>query len=97
MEVPAPKEKKTADMNKYMSNYMKQRYNENPQQYRRIKNTKNIKKKYDIPEEISKKYKDHLYAVVSMKEIIDDLPIGFFEQFLLDYKQLDFKLKEKDP
>ena len=88
-----PKVKKTADMNKYMSEYMKKKYEENPQQYRRYKNSLNIKKKYDIPEEISKKYKDNLYAVVSMKEIIDDLPAGFFEQFLMDYKTLDFKKK----
>jgi hypothetical protein len=89
-----PKVKKTADMNKYMSDYMKQRYEANPQQYRRYKNSLNIKKKYDIPDEISKKYKDNLYAVVSMKEIIDDLPAGFFEQFLMDYKTLNFKKKD---
>jgi hypothetical protein len=89
-----PKVKKTENMNKYMSDYMKQRYEANPQQYRRYKNSLNIKKKYDIPDEISKKYKDNLYAVVSMKEIIDDLPAGFFEQFLMDYKTLNFKKKD---
>jgi hypothetical protein len=89
-----PKVKKTADINKYMSNYMKQKYEENPKQYRRYKNTLNVKKKYDIPDEICKKYKDRLYDVVSLKEIIDDLPDGFFEQFLMDYKQLDFKKKD---
>jgi len=89
-----PKVKKTADMNKYMSDYMKQRYDADPKQYRRYKNSLNAKKKYNIPDEICKKYKDNLYAVVSMKEIIDDLPTGFFEQFLLDYKTLHFDKKE---
>jgi len=89
-----PKEKKTADINKYMSEYMKKKYEENPQQYRRYKNSLNIKKKYHIPDEVSKKYKDNLYAVVSLKEIIDDLPDGFFEQFLMDYKTLHFDKKE---
>ena len=94
VQMEAPKEKKTANMNKYMSEYMKKKYEENPQQYRRYKNSLNIKKKYHIPEEVCKKYKDNLYAVVSMKEIIDDLPDGFFEQFLMDYKTLNFRKKE---
>lgn len=95
MEVPEiPKNKKTLDINKYMSEYMKQRYEADPKQYRRYKNSLNTKKRYDIPEEVCKKYKDHLHAVVSMKEIIDDLPAGFFESFLMDYKNLNFTKKE---
>jgi len=89
MEVP--KEKKTADLNKYMANYMKAKYDENPAQYRRYKNSLNVKKKYVIPDEVWTKYKENLYAVVSLKELIDDLPDGFFERFLMDYKTLHFE------
>ena len=89
-------EKKTANLNKYMSEYMKKKYKENPQQHRRYKNSLNIKKKYVISPETWDKYGENLYAVVSLKELIDDLPDGYFEKFLMEYKTLDFKKKEKE-
>jgi hypothetical protein len=89
-----PKEKKTADLNKYMATYMKKKYDENPQQYRRYKNSLNIKKKYVISEEEWAKYGENLHAVVSLKELIDDLPTGYFEKFLMEYKSLNFRKKE---
>lgn len=91
MEAEKIKEKKTADMNKYMSEYMKKKYNENPIHHRRYKNSLNIKKKYYITDDIWEKYKENLYSVVSLKELIDDLPDGFFEKFLMDYKTLHFE------
>lgn len=90
------KEKKTADLNKYMSEYMKKKYDENPQQHRRYKNSLNVKKKYHITDEMWEKYKDNLYAVVSLKEIIDELPDGFFERFLMDYKTLRFEKRHTE-
>ena len=90
------KAKKTANLNKYMSEYMKKKYNENPQQHRRYKNSLNVKKKYHISEEEWEKYGENLYAVVSLKELIDDLPEGYFEKFLMEYKSLSFRKKEKE-
>jgi len=86
--------KKTANLNKYMSEYMKKKYNENPQQHRRYKNSLNIKKKYVISDEVWDKYGENLHAVVSLKELIDDLPSGHFEKFLMEYKTLSFQKKE---
>jgi hypothetical protein len=88
-----PKVKKTSNLNKYMSEYMKKKYNENPQQHRRYKNSLNVKKKYEISEETWSKYGENLYAVVSLKELIDDLPEGYFEKFLMEYKILSFQKK----
>lgn len=90
------KEKKTANMNKYMSDYMKKKYKENPLQHRKYKNSLNVKKKYHISEDVWEKYKENLHAVVSLKELIDDLPDGFFETFLVDYKTLTFIKKQED-
>ena len=88
------KEKKTTNLNKYMSEYMKKRYEENPNHYRKYKNSLNIKKKYHITDEIWEKYRENLYAVVSLKELIDDLPEGYFEKFLLEYRSLSFQKKD---
>jgi hypothetical protein len=88
------KEKKTANLNKYMSEYMKKKYNENPTQQRNYKNSLNIRKKYIIDNKVWEQYKENLYAVVTLKETIDTLPPGVFEKFLMEYKTLEFLKKE---
>lgn len=88
------KEKKTANLNKYMSEYMKKKYNENPTQQRNYKNSLNIRKKYIIDNKVWEQYKENLYAVVTLKETIDTLPPGVFEKFLMEYKTLHFEKKE---
>ena len=88
------KEKKTANLNKYMSEYMKKKYDENPIAHRNYKNSINIKKKYIIDEKTWEKYKENLYAVITLKETIDALPEGAFEKFLMEYKTLNFCKKE---
>jgi hypothetical protein len=95
METPI-KEKKTADMNKYMSSYMKKKYAENPTQHRNYKNSLNMRKKYVIDDKIWDKYKDSLYAVITLKETIDTLPEGTFEKFLMDYKNMHFQKRTID-
>jgi hypothetical protein len=90
------KEKKTADINKYMSTYMKKKYYENPTQHRNYKNSLNIRKKYVIDDKTWDKYKDNLYAVITLKETIDALPEGTFEKFLMEYKNLHFQKKTID-
>ena len=89
------KEKKAAKLNKYMSEYMKKKYNENPTQQRNYKNSLNIRKKYIIDNKVWEQYKENLYAVVTLKETIDTLPPGVFEKFLMEYKTLEFLKKER--
>lgn len=91
-----PKIKKTADINKYMSEYMKKKYSQDPIKNRNYKNSLNIKKKYYISEEVWTEYKDQLYNVVQLKEIIEQLPDGLFEKFLTKYKTLQFQRREQD-
>ena len=90
------KEKKTADLNKYMASYMKNKYDQNPTQHRNYKNSLNIRKKYVIDEKTWDKYKDNLYAVITLKETIDALPEGAFEKFLMEYKTLNFQKRTID-
>jgi hypothetical protein len=90
------KVKKTADINKYMSEYMKKLYSKDPVKNRNYKNSLNIKKKYYISDELWNEYKEHLYNVVTLKEIIEELPEGMFEDFLAKYKTMKFQKKASD-
>jgi hypothetical protein len=93
--LPVLKVKKTADLKKYMSEYMKKQYSKDPVKNRNYKNSLNIKKKYNINEDVWNEYKEQLYNVVQLKEIIDELPDGMFEKFLTKYKSLNFSKKFK--
>lgn len=88
-------EKDKEDYKKYIADYMRLKYHENPVYQRKYKNSLNIKKKYNITPEIWDKYKENLHAIVSLKEIIDELPEGYFERFLLEFKTIKFEKKEK--
>jgi hypothetical protein len=89
------KVKKTADINKYMNEYMKKQYDKDPVKNRLYKNSLNIRKKYNIKEEDWNEYKEQLYNIVQLKEIIDSLPDGLFEKFLIRYKTMNFEKKSE--
>lgn len=91
-----PNEKKTADMKKYMSSYMKKKYYDNHSKTRNYKNSINIRKRYVIDEETWNKYKENLHAVITLKEIIDELPEEVFKEFMEEYQSLHFEKKKTD-
>lgn len=90
IEEPKQKSKKS----QYMSNYMRKRYIDNPALHRNKKNSLNMKKKYFIKDETATKYNEYLYHIVQLKLLIDELPEGMFETFLMEYKNLQFVKKE---
>jgi hypothetical protein len=73
---------------------MKKKYHEDPVKSKMYKNSLYTKKKYNINEETWNKYKENLHHIFKMKEMIDELPPGVFECFLMEYKTLSFKIKE---
>lgn len=91
-----PKVNKTADYKAYMREWMKKHYTSNPVEHRRYRNSLNVRKRYVITPEIWEKYGSNLYSVVTLKEIIDEMPEGSFEKFLMEYKSLQFEKIEKD-
>jgi len=89
--------KKTDDINKYMAEYMKKQYAEDPLYRRNYANSISMKKKYIIDDATWKKYKANLHNIITLKEIIDTMPAGEFEKFLMEYKTLKFeKRTEKE-
>jgi hypothetical protein len=93
MDAPTPTEqrpKKTANMNAYMNAYMKAKYHEDPVKSKNYKNSLYTKKKYNINDETWNKYKENLHHIFRMKTMIDELPSGVFELFLMEYKTLNF-------
>ena len=78
---------------KYMSSYMKKRYVEDPNKYKNYKNNFNIKKKYNVSTEQSLTWNENLYNIIKIKEIIDILPDGLFEKFLIQNKNGNLKFQ----
>jgi hypothetical protein len=83
------------EYNAYMNEYMKKKYHENAEKTKQYKNALNIKKKYIIPDEIAERYKEEIYNVVKIKELMSGLSKGSFERFLMEYRELEFPLREK--
>ncbi len=87
------KVKKTENMNKYMSNYMREKYNSNKVKMRMYKNSLTAKKKYEIDDETWEKYRENLHHIIMLKKLVDELPNGVFERFLMEFRTLNFKKK----
>lgn len=90
MEATEQRTKKTANLKEYMNDYMKKKYHEDPVKSKMYKNSLYTKKKYNIAEETWNKYKENLHHIFKMKMMIDELPPGVFECFLMEYKTLKF-------
>jgi len=78
---------------KYMSSYMKKRYVEDPNKYKNYKNNFNIKKKYNVSTEQCLTWNENLYNIIKMKEIIDILPDGLFDKFLIENNNGNLKFQ----
>jgi len=79
---------------KYNREYQKKMYEKDPQRIKKYRNNQNIKKRYNIPADLAEDFKEDLYLVVKMKELIDDMKPGNFEKFLMIKNNL--KLVKKD-
>ena len=88
---PTMKVNKTADKTAYMCEYMKKKYHEEPTKTKMYKNSLNTRKKYKIEEATWDKYRHTHHHIVCIKEMIDELPEGHFERFLMEYKTLKFE------
>jgi hypothetical protein len=55
-----------------------------------------MRKKYYIDDATWEKYKENLHSVISLKELIDELPDGYFEKFLMDYKTIHFEKRHEN-
>lgn len=78
----------TTGLNEKTLAYIKKREDTDALPKRKYRNTLNAKKKYTIPEPVVKLFGDSLAGIIKMKEIIDGLPDGMFEHFLMEYKTL---------
>ncbi len=68
-----PPKKKTEDRTTYMREYMKKKYNENPEFWRSYKNNLRIKKIYNLtPIEVDT-FKDNLATYANIKKIREGL------------------------
>ena len=86
---------KTEYMKGYMKVYMKKRYHDKHEQTLKYKNSLNVRKAYVIDDATWKKYGHELHSIVTLKETIDSMPEGLFQQFLFEFNSLHFEKRPK--
>ena len=79
------KELKTSDYNKYMRDYQRINYNKNKKHILRLKNTRNLLKKYDVDENIKNEFKEYLYDCKVLIEILQEMPSDLLQKVLNEY------------
>jgi triphosphoribosyl-dephospho-CoA synthetase len=68
------KEIKTADINRYMREYSRNNYNKNKSHIRRMKNTRNLLKSFDVNLEVKNKFNEYTYDLKILLDIVDEMP-----------------------
>lgn len=84
------KHKRGNNTTEYMRQYMRNRYKENPTDEVNNRNTKNIKKRFNVPQELQDKYNDYLYNIIILKKYIDLTPKPILDKFLNEHETYDF-------
>lgn len=82
-----PKVKKTANMNKYMCNYMRQRYNKDKDSMRLYKNNQNVVKKYNFSEEMKEDFGEYLYNAVKIIELLNGMSNETREKLIFNHEK----------
>lgn len=77
--------KKTADMKTYMREYMKKRYQDNPEQEKAYRMSYLAKKKANVDEEEFRKYGLHLANVLKLRNLIKKIPKEFLVEELTQF------------
>ena len=77
----------------YSRLYMSQTYQDNKIEARKVKNTNEAKRKFNISEDVINKYGTNLSHIIKMKKLVSELPTGVFSEFLNDFESLNFEPK----
>lgn len=79
----------------YMKDYMSKRYRTNAITFRRKKNCDKTKKDYELPDDLCRKYGDHVYNVVKINVLLQDMPEELVNTFLAEDRNIPLKKKVK--
>lgn len=79
------KEIKTSDKKKYMKKYNQEHYSTNRDKLKKIKNTKNLLKKYDVNDEIKNEFKEYLYDFKQLLDISKNIPNELLQIIISNY------------
>lgn len=87
---------KTANINQYMRHYSKMNYSKNKLHIRRLKNTRNLLKQYNVNEEIKNRYGEYLYDLKVLLEIISEMPPDLLRYSLEEITNDNIFIKKSD-
>jgi len=77
----------------YSRLYMSRFYQDNMVEARKVKNTNEAKRKFNIDNDVVKKYGTNLSHIIKLKKLVSELPAGVFAEFLNDFEGLVFEPK----
>lgn len=77
----------------YSRLYMNRCYQDNKIEARKVKNTNEAKRKFNIDNDVIEKYGTNLSHIIKLKKLVSELPTGVFSEFLNDFESLNFELK----
>jgi hypothetical protein len=68
--------------NEYMREYMRTKYQEDKESFRKQKRTQRLRRSEDIPEEDLKKYGNHTADIIKVRRILESIPAEFHADLL---------------
>jgi hypothetical protein len=72
-----------ANYNDYMREYMRNKYQENKEKFRRQKRTERLRRKEVVQEEDLKKYGNHTADIIKVRRILETIPAEFHPQIFI--------------
>ena len=68
--------------NEYMREYMRTKYQEDKESFRRQKRTQRLRRSEVVPEEVLKKYGNHTADILKVLRILESIPAEFHADLL---------------
>ena len=85
-----------ARRNEYMRNYMRNRYQKDPEKARQYRNTLRAKSKYEVSAEDSTRYGIYLADVLKLKKILAVIPRQHVEEVIREIYEQEQQQAQKE-
>jgi len=72
-----------ANYNDYMREYMRNKYQENKEKFRKQKRTERLRRKEEVQEEDLKRYGNHTADIIKVRRILETIPAEFHPQIFV--------------
>jgi hypothetical protein len=82
IEEVAPPQGDQTKYREYMREYMRNKYQEDKEKFRRQKRTERLRRKEEVPDEDLKRYGNHTADIIKVRRLLETIPAEFHAQIL---------------